>query len=187
MKLLILMILLAAAMLAYVGISKWSESDGTGDSENGENYASLLSFSTDDAVKLSWSYEGEAGTESYTLEKAGSIWVWDEDPDMILDQEAVESLLQSVAALECEQPFSADETDDLSQYGMDQPVSRIKVHFDEESGLEPVVLLTGDYNYTVYGYYTMVEGTNLIGMTDGSHTDLFMQTPMNLEYIEETA
>ena len=186
-KMLILVLLLIGAVLAYVGISKWSENAASaGDSTADGEYTALLSFGTADAVKLTWSYEGENGTESYTLEKSGSVWIWPEDETMILDQEAVESLLQTVAGLSAESAFSVEEDADLSQYGMDEPMSRIQVEFSEESGLKPVTLLTGDYNYTVYGYYTMVEGDQLIGLTDGTHTDLFMQTPQNLEYVEDT-
>ncbi|MBQ8562547.1 MAG: DUF4340 domain-containing protein [Firmicutes bacterium] len=184
-KLILLALFLVAALLLYVGITCWADSDAQEGSGSETECKVLLSFEVEEAQRLAWSYEGESGTETWMLEKRDDTWIWPENEEMVLDQEAVENLLLTIGNLSVDSVFSVDEEADLADYGMDEPLSTITVEFSQDSGVEPVVLLTGDYNNTAYGYYTMVEGGPVIGLTDGSHTELFMQTPENLKYVEE--
>lgn len=183
-KLLILLALLALAILLYVGIAGQAADDGT-DNEGSGELTALVSFKTEDAEALSWSYYGEVGRESYTLKKRKGTWMWTEKSSLELDQEAVKSLLQSVANLGAESVFTLDENTDLSDYGMDDPACSVTVEFAEDSGHDPVTILIGDYNSMAYGYYVMIEGGTQIGLTDSTVADLFSRSPKTLEYVEE--
>lgn len=183
-KLLILLALLALAILLYVGIAGQA-ADGGADNEGGGELTALVSFKTEDAEAFSWSYYGEEGRESYTLKKRKGTWMWTEESSLELDQEAVESLLQSVANLGAESVFTLDENADLSDYGMNDPACSVTVEFAEDSGDDPVTILIGDYNSMAYGYYVMIEGGTQIGLTDSTVADLFSRSPKTLEYVEE--
>ena len=39
----------------------------------------LVSFVSEDADSVSWTFEGENGEESYQLEKQDLTWVWPQD------------------------------------------------------------------------------------------------------------
>ena len=145
----------------------------------------LVSFVSEDADSVSWTFEGENGAESYQLEKQDGIWVWPQDIGLQLDQDAVRSLLQTVENFSAEKVFTAGEDSELSDYGMDNPSCSVTVCFSEESECEPVTILVGDYNSMAYGYYVMVEGDSRIGLTDSTLEDMFSRTPDTLESVEE--
>lgn len=95
----------------------------------------LVSFVSEDADSVSWTFEGENGEESYQLEKQDGIWVWPQDTGLQLDQDAVRSLLQTVENISAEKVFTAGEDSDLSDYGMDNPSCSVTVAFRERANV----------------------------------------------------
>ena len=183
-KLLILILLLALMVLLYSGVVNFAAEEADR-AEDENELTNLVSFTSEDAESVSWTFEGENRAESYQLEKQDGTWVWPQDTGLQLDQEAVDSLLQTIENFSAENVFTAGEDSDLSDYGMDEPSCSVTVRFSEESGCEPVTILVGDYNSMAYGYYVMVEGDRRIGLTDSTLEDLFSRTPDTLEYVEE--
>ena len=186
-KLTVLIVILALMMGLYVIVTKWTAAQEEKESE--ASYTTVFSFDVDDVTEITWQYnvseetdEGtETGTEQWTLKKVDGSWNYGEDEDLDLDEEAVDSMISNISALTSEQVFDIDESDDLSQYGFDEPISKITVKTESEE----YTLITGDYNDVAYAYYAMIEGSNQVFITEGTYTDVFMATPESLEYTEE--
>ena len=77
-KLLILILLLALMVLLYSGVVNFAAEEADR-AEDENELTNLVSFTSEDAESVSWTFEGENGEESYQLEKQDGIWVWPQD------------------------------------------------------------------------------------------------------------
>lgn len=186
-KLLVLLLILALFMGLYVAISRWAVEEEE-DSGIQSELISILSFEPEDVISLYWEYDGEDGRESYRLEKEDETWIWPEDKDLELDQEAIEQMLYNISSLSATSQIETEDDPDLEQYGLEEdPYSVIRLEFSEESEIPEITLLTGDYSSVAGQYYAKIDGQVGIYLVEGTYTESFQCTPEDLEYIEETS
>ncbi len=99
----------------------------------------IAEISSDSASALSW--ETESTSLSFTKNEDGS-WIYGEDEAFPVSTTEIENLLSSFEDLESS--YTIEEAEDLSQYGLDDPVCTITVTADDT-----------DYTIELGGYSTM--------------------------------
>lgn len=110
-------------------------------------------------------YQSEStGGEEVSLVREKNIWYYEKDKEFPLDQSYVTNNMVLTAAQATANRTLENPSDDLSQYGLDNPHTTItlkKITGDE------VTMHIGSYNMNVEGYYLKVEGDNNIYLVDG--------------------
>ena len=115
--------------------------------ESGE--AVVWELDTDTVESLSWEYEGQ--TLSFHTE---DTWSYDEDAAFPVDDEKIASLLEQFQAFSVS--FTITDPEDLSQYGLDDPVCTITIG-------------TADETYTVLlGDFSTMDSQRYVSIGDGN-------------------
>ncbi len=84
----------------------------------------VYSVAEDSVTGFSWSYEGE----TYTLTKGESGWIYPGAPELALDQDMVENMLEELYEIKADSTL--EDAADLALYGLDDPDCTIKVFTD---------------------------------------------------------
>ena len=115
--------------------------------ESGE--AVVWELDTDAVESLSWEYEGQ--TLSFHKEDS---WSYDEDAAFPVDEEKIHALLEQFQAFGVS--FTITDPEDLSQYGLDDPVCTISIG-------------TADETYTVLlGDFSTMDSQRYVSIGDGN-------------------
>lgn len=142
-QLLLLLFVLLLAVGAFLLVSRIPGED---EAEEAESY-SVTNLDAENVCKLS--FMNENGT--FTLTKQGDSWVYEGDKALDMDEDAVDNLVNKVAALTSENCM--EQVEDASIYGLDEPIVTILV----SDGTTSYTLLVGDYNDMTYTYYLCLE------------------------------
>lgn len=116
-----------------------------------------------DIVGVTYISESTSG-EAVTLIRENDIWYYEKKKEFPLDQDFVTNTMVAVAAQATANRTLDNPSEDLSQYGFDDPTSTItlkKITGDE------VKMTIGSYNEGVEGYYLRIDGDNNIYLVDG--------------------
>lgn len=117
-----LIILLVICIAAYVGVHIYNDKQDKKKAADAEaKKISVTSIKTDD-IK-SFSYQNQGQTLSFS--KENNNWVFEGDKTIPIDQNAISSMLSSVASLEATD--SIKDYQNLSDYGLDKPVNVVKL------------------------------------------------------------
>jgi len=95
----------------------------------------ILSVDIDDVTSLSWEYD----SEKLSFHKDND-WLYDEDEAFPVDEEKIGEMLELFQ--EFGVSFSIDDVEDLSQYGLDDPICTIQI----TAGDQDYSILLGDYS-----------------------------------------
>lgn len=95
----------------------------------------ILSVDIDDVTSLSWEYD----SEKLSFHKDNG-WLYDEDEAFPVDEEKIGEMLGLFQ--EFGVSFSIDDVEDLSQYGLDDPICTIQI----TAGDQDYSILLGDYS-----------------------------------------
>ena len=122
--------------------------------ESGE--AVVWELDTDTVESLSWEYEGQ--TLSFHTE---DTWSYDEDAAFPVDDEKIASLLEQFQAFSVS--FTITDPEDLSQYGLDDPVCTITIGTADET----YTVLLGDFStMDSQRYVSIGDGNVYLAQTD---------------------
>lgn len=126
---------------------------------------SFVSVSSDDVSKLTWSYD----ETEYILEKDDDgNWTWTGNKDFALEQDTVNEMAYAISNIAASRKLTG--VTDYSQYGLDEPDSRIS--FKTADG-ETVEILTGDLNEVTGEYYARRADDYSVYLVTGEYLDYF--------------
>ena len=114
----------------------------------------------DNVTKLS--YTNENGT--YTFTKQDDIWSYEGDKTLDIDEDSINSMVSSIAALTSENCIS--QVEDASIYGLTEPTMTILV----SDGTTSYTVLVGDYNDVTGTQYICLENDMSTVYTTSSYT-----------------
>ncbi len=174
-KLIILLIVLAVCVCGYLIISYFV----SGDSED-EDSIEISVIDSDSVESIKWVYDGN----DVELQKDDDdLWYYVDDSEFPLDQDIAADMLSAVSSIYAVKKV-ADEPDDLSSYGIDEPSVKIYVTVDGETTEYDI----GDYNESSGYYYMMYTGDEALYYVDSTLYDTFAVTLLEIveyEYLPE--
>lgn len=108
----------------------------------------ILNLDTSGVTKLSWTYDDTA--LSFTK---NDVWNWDEDSAFPVDESKIDDLLKVFENFEA--AFAIEDVDDLSLYGLKNPMCTIDIE-------------TGDENYEItLGDFSKMDSQRYVSIGDG--------------------
>lgn len=140
-----------------------------------EAVITVTDFDASDITALSYQLDGE--TLSFT--KTDDVWNYDADTSIDLDEDAVEDLISTVSNLTAETKI--DEYNDLSEYGLEEPVNTIKLSM--ESG--DLIIYVGSQNQVTGNYYIQIDGQDELYLISTDLSSEFASTVEDLTVEEE--
>lgn len=165
--LLILCLLCAAAYLIFKSMD-FSEKD------TAAKEVAVTDFASKDVTSLSVS-----GDHRLNFAKEEDKWVNTDDREMPLNQTLVSSLVNNIAGITTESVV--EQPEDLSEYGLDNPVRAIKATLENGSS---IIIYVGNQNDLTGDYYIRLEGDDRVYGISSYVVTAFDKEPE--EFIEET-
>ena len=95
----------------------------------------ILELNSEDVTELSWEY----GSETFAFHKDEN-WLYDEDEHFPVNEEKVDQLLENFQSFGAS--FIIEDAEDLSQYGLGDPLCTIHIGLEEEN----YEILLGNYS-----------------------------------------
>lgn len=141
-KLIIVILVLCVAIAGYVLVKKHSEKKEQEDKKE-ETIYEVTKFNTDDVTSFTYTFN----KKTYSLEKKDDKWIYKEDKSVDIDTDQVESLLDEVSNVTSK--VKIENTDDLSQYGLDKPANVITINLKDTK----LTINIGDCNTSSGDYY----------------------------------
>ena len=124
----------------------------------------IMEINSDDVTSLSW----ECGSEAFAFHK-DEIWLYDEDENFPVNEDKIGQLLDNFKSFGVS--FMIEDAEDLSQYGLDDPLCKIKIAAGEE-------------NYEIsLGNYSEMDEERYVSVGDGN-VYLVQEDPLNAFDIE---
>lgn len=114
--------------------------------EEEESYQ-VTNFDNDEIIRLT--YTNESGTYSFTRKE--EEWQYEEDKSVDIEESVITNMIGKLSSYDSENRITGVE--DLSVYGLDEPVKTILLASDTAS----CTFIIGDYNQTTYTYYMCLE------------------------------
>ncbi len=148
-KLIMLLVVLAAAICVFFIVSHFSTSYTESQTSNATELFTMES--TDDAISLSWEYDGE----NYSFSKTDDEWVYDYDDAFPADQDEIVSLLYNLVSVESSKTIESPE--DTAQYGLDEPTVVVSVSTSENE----ITMEFGDATSITGEYYCSIGDGNV--------------------------
>ena len=154
-KLVILLVVLALVIVAFIGVTKLSD---TQDSLPGNNEVTTVAeIDTEKITSLSWTFGGN----TYTIEKVDGIWVDPSDAEFEVNQNLADYMASVIAKVEASQTIFG--VDDYKQYGLDETAQRVIAGAEDGTGYELVI---GSQNEVNGDYYAMITGAPEVYVID---------------------
>ena len=172
----IILIVLAVVLVATFGMKTYNKNQK--EKETAEKEASTIYISqvqTDSITSFSY----EIGEVTYSFTKDGEDWIYDGDSSVDIDEDAVETMLNSLEALTATDEINCE---DLSEYGLEDPSDVISYTTDSGS----VTLSVGNKNDMLGSYYVMTGEDGKVYLTNTSLADVFSKTPEELTASDDT-
>jgi len=189
-------ILTGCLLLAVCGYALTLKLSEAAEAEDGTEEVNFVSAATENIAKLSWTYDGEA----YSLIRNDEgTWVRPDDKDFAVEQDTVSSMVAAAANIGASMRIT--DVTDYSQYGLDEPQSRIILEYaasesgsdaadDTESETQAsesrtIEILTGDYSDVSGEYYARLAGDDSVYLVSGEYLEYFECTADELAAAEE--
>ena len=132
----------------------------------------FFSIDTQIVSTLSWNN----GSDSVTLQKQDDVWTWSEDETFPVDNGEVGTLLNHFSSYRA--AFVIENADDLSLYGLDDPVLRVSMITEDDTAYQ---ISFGDYSTMDEQRYVSINDGNVYLVEDDltevfniSQEDLFL-------------
>lgn len=188
-------ILTGCLLLAVCGYALTLKLSAAAEAEDGMEEINFISASTENIAKLSWTYDGEV----YSLTRNDDdTWIHPDDKDFAVEQDTADSMLDAAANIGASMRIT--DVTDYSQYGLEEPQSRIVLEYaesDESDAVddtegeaqvsEPrtIEILTGDYNDASGEYYARLAGDDSVYLVSGEYLEYFECTADDLAAADE--
>lgn len=161
----IIVAVLAAALLVVLGI-RYRQHRAAGDEV--QQAGAIAPAAAYTAVTCS----NSTATLSFSLDETGR-WIWSDDPEFPLDQDAVPAILEMLASLTPQQVLSDPE--DPETYGLDDPSASITASGE---GVADISLVFGKATTDGKSYYAVMNGDeHVLYIFDGA-LQAALQTPI---------
>ncbi len=161
LRIVIILIVLAALVGAYFALTTFVKDDG--DEESAEDTVAVSQEGVENITAMSY-LSDETNGEYISLHKENDVWYYDADNEFPLNQTYVTAMAKSVAQIEADRELEG-EIADLSEYGFDNPLVTVKVEYKD--GTNKTVYV-GNYNESTENYYLKTEEPDTIYRVDGS-------------------
>ena len=156
----ILVIVFAALIAAYLFMNYLNERAARKEQQEAEKQnVQVTDFKADEVTEFSYQYE----QETLEFEKQDDQWVCSNEPDTDLDEDAVDSLLDTLGDISTKDQIVDPE--DISQYGLDSPTQKALIRLEDGSSIE---LTFGSENGIAGGYYMQKAGDDSVYLVDSS-------------------
>ena len=172
----VILIVLAVLVAATFGM-KWYNKKQE-ERKTAEEEASVIYISKVDTDTITaFSYEIDQVTYSFT--KDGDNWIYDGDPSVDIDEDAVNTMLETLASLTATEEITSDT---LADFGLDKPSDMVTYTTAEGS----TTLYVGNQNEMLGSYYVMTGEDSKIYLTETSLADKFSKTIGELTVTADT-
>lgn len=180
-------ILTGCLLLAVCGYALTLKLSAAAEAEDGMEEINFVSASTENIAKLSWTYDGEV--YSLTRNDDGT-WIRPDDDDFAVEQDTADSMLDAAANIGASMRIT--DVTNYSQYGLEEPQSRIVLEYAEsdesdtaddaaaDSQTSTIEILTGDYNDASGEYYARLAGDDSVYLVTGEYLEYFECTTDDL-------
>ena len=177
-KLIILLLVLAALAVGYFVYSANVEDDSTNDENSNAVDTRVevlyLDYNTIDSIEYVFE------EQTVKLKKVGEVWQWAEDSDFSLEQSYPNDMVDALSSIVADR-LIADNLDNEADFGMDTPNFTIK--YTVSDGTEYVYTI-GDYNQTAEGYYIKSSIQDKIFMTKTNPVTPFVYNVLEMAVID---
>lgn len=172
----IILLVLAALVAATFGLKAYNKNKE--ETKTAEEEASTIYISKVDTDDITaFSYEIDQVTYSFT--KNGDTWTYDGDPSIDLDEDKINTMLETFSSLTATDEITYD---DLSDFGLDNPPDFVT--FTTADGSTSIYV--GNKNDMLDSYYVMTGEDNKVYLTTTSLADKFSKTLEELTVTEDT-
>ena len=172
----ILLIVLAVLIAATFGM-KWYNKNKEEEKTAEEEAATIYISNVDTDSITAFSYEVNQVTYSFT--KNGDTWTYDGDTSIDIDEDAINTMLDTFSSLTATDEITYD---DLSDFGLDNPTDLVT--FTTEDGSTSIYV--GNKNDMLGSYYVMTGEDSKVYLTETSLADKFSKTIEELTVTEDT-
>lgn len=176
----VLLAVLALACGGYVGVLKYNEMQEE-KAANQEDDTAISIITLEDVVAVSYDNE----TASLAFEKKDDQWVCTEQEDFPVIQSRINSIANAMKSMSANRQL--DETEDLSQFGLDDPSMTVTA---TDSAGTTKTLKVGNVNEYTDDYYAMVDGDDTVyTISSGivNYTDYTLEDLQQLDTIVSVA
>lgn len=172
----VLLIVLAVLVAATFGM-KWYNKNKEEEKTAEEEAATIYISNVDTDSITAFSYEVNQVTYSFT--KDGDTWTYDGDTSIDIDEDAINTMLDTFSSLTATDEITYD---DLSDFGLDNPTDLVT--FTTEDGSTSIYV--GNKNDMLGSYYVMTGEDGKVYLTETSLADKFSKTIEELTVTEDT-
>lgn len=174
LPLILMMVLLVVLIVSYFALKNYNSSSEDTTETDSEN---ILSFNTENVTGID--VTNPSGNYKLEYDLTDSTWKYADDKDFPLDDTQITSLLGSVCSLNAQRHLE-DSLDNISGYGLENPVYTIKITGDE--GID-YTLFIGDKSPSG-NYYAYLDGKNVVYMIDDTVVSYVGKTIYDLAKVD---
>lgn len=150
-KLVIALILVILAGLAYLFLLRYSDKQKEAESQKEqEEAAASVVFETDTDEVSSISFSGDDGI--LTFEKKNDTWICPDDSVFQMNENKIQKLLADISSVSCTRELDA--RGDLAQFGLEEPANTIQISLSDGTEKD---LYIGDKNTSTHELYFQTE------------------------------
>jgi membrane-associated HD superfamily phosphohydrolase len=171
-QLLIMLIILAIIAVGFFAITAYNKYQSNKEAEDQIHISTIENIN-----KIS--YNNGTDSLSFALDEDEN-WYYTENPDFPLQSSYVESLEETIKNLTAIREIPAEESDDLSAYGLENPEATITI---EGSGGQTENLLLGNSNSN--GYYLKLSSSDTIYTIDSQLKENISMSLYDMAEIED--
>lgn len=166
-KLISSVVVLAALCGVYAGVKVYVNKMEKEESEVEDTTENIFSISSEDIRSLTFFVD----KNEVTFEKDGDNWIKSDDKEFPVEQSILDDATSVICSIYSQRTI--EDVDDLSQYGLDDPINTVTVQTEDESN----VFRFGMENTTTGQYYMrMNDEETIVYLVDSSVTEPFMKT-----------
>ena len=131
------------------------------------------------AVSEITAFSYEQGGVKWSYDKEGDHWICQNDEQLKLDTDKIESLLDNVSSITASEQLT--DVEDFAQYGLAAPSNTVTV----TAGGETIIYFIGDYNSIISGYYVRKNDEATVYVVSGGIATAFSHEPQEYAAEEE--
>lgn len=166
-KLISSVVVLATLCGVYAGVKVYVNKMEKEESEVEDTTENIFSISSEDIKSLTFFVD----KNEVTFEKDGDNWIKSDDKEFPVEQSILDDATSVICSIYSQRTI--EDVDDLSQYGLDDPINTVTVQTEDESN----VFRFGMENTTTGQYYMrMNDEETIVYLVNSSVTEPFMKT-----------
>lgn len=180
----ILSVLLILSVAVYLIIMPKKDTDsptGGDDTDKVTEEYPIPSPDIDSLTEISYTYNGKS--YRYRLNDDSSLWLWDEDPELILDNEYFAYMASAFKDMKASKKLENVTDEELKSYGLDTPAVSISYKDLENGVLEYHVGIKNSFNGLYY--LSKVGEKHTVYMVSGDFMEYFKHSPDDMLLLDE--